>query len=281
MTVQPYGRPQAAINVSPNDTVCQGTLVSLTAMPAYGGTAPVYTWVKNGSIASTGVNYSYVPDNRDSLRVLMLSSYGCILDSNRVSSPELVMTVDTPLLPLVSISASPGTSIGRNEFDTLRATVVNGGETPKYQWYVNGWPVAAATTNTYISNSFSMVREDSVSCNVTSDAVCSMTSHQWVYINATNVGVKQIGAGADITVVPNPNKGEFTVKGTLGSINDQEVSLELTDMLGQVVYSSRVQAQGGRINERVTLAHTIANGMYLLSIRADTESKVFHIVVEQ
>jgi len=281
MTVLPFERPVAAINVSPNDTVCQGTLVNLSAMPGYGGTAPVYTWIRNGSVAATGTTYSYVPENRDSLRVLMLSNYLCILDSDRVSSPELVMTVDTPLLPLVSISASPGTSIGRNESDTLRATVTNGGESPKYQWYVNGWPVTGATTNTYISNNYSIVREDSVSCVVTSDAVCSMTSHQWVYINATDVGVKQIGGAGDITVVPNPNKGEFIVKGTLGTNLDQEVSLELTDMLGQVVYSSKVQAQGGRINERVTLAHSIANGMYLLSVHTDTENKVFHIVIEQ
>jgi uncharacterized protein YjdB len=86
---------------------------------------------------------------------------------------------------------------------------------------------------------------------------------------------------ASVSLLPNPNKGTFTVKGTLGSVNDEAVTLEVTDVLGQVIYKTKVTAQGGRINETVTLANTLANGMYILNVQSGTENKTFHFVIEQ
>ena len=86
---------------------------------------------------------------------------------------------------------------------------------------------------------------------------------------------------ANLSIAPNPNKGTFTVKGTLGTVSDEQATLEVTDVLGQVLYTSKVQSHGGRINETVTLANNLANGMYMLSISSNTEKKVFHFVIEQ
>ena len=103
-----------------------------------------------------------------------------------------------------------------------------------------------------------------------------------MYVDVSTVGVQQISTGAgDFTVVPNPNSGAFTVKGTLSSTTDQQVTLELTDVLGQVVYHSTAQAIGGKLNEHVQLANNLANGMYLLTVRTGEENRVFHIVIEQ
>ena len=86
---------------------------------------------------------------------------------------------------------------------------------------------------------------------------------------------------ASVNVVPNPNKGTFTLKGTLGSVDDEEALLEVTDVLGQVIFRSKVTAYGGRLNETITLSNTLSNGMYMLSIQSGTEHKVLHFVVEQ
>ena len=51
-------------------------------------------------------------------------------------------------------------------------------------------------------------------------------------------------------------------------------------MLGQVVYSNKVTAQNGAINENVQLSN-VASGMYILSLRSGNESKIFHIVIAQ
>ncbi len=86
--------------------------------------------------------------------------------------------------------------------------------------------------------------------------------------------------GTTIYVAPNPNKGIFTIKGTYGTTDDVAVSIEVTDMLGQVIYRGNATATGGELNEVIQLKG-IANGMYLLSLRSGVADKVFHIVVEQ
>jgi len=95
-------------------------------------------------------------------------------------------------------------------------------------------------------------------------------------------GVIQItNGGSNISVVPNPNKGEFNMSGTLNTVADEEVTLELTDLLGQVVYRGKAIAQNGKLNVSVKLSETLANGMYLLNLRSATDNEVFHVVVEQ
>jgi hypothetical protein len=96
----------------------------------------------------------------------------------------------------------------------------------------------------------------------------------------TGVGTTSISMG-DIRLVPNPNNGAFTVSGTLGSAADADLTLEITNMLGQVVYSGTAKARGGNLNERVQLSSGLANGMYLLNISNGNDRKVFHFVLKQ
>jgi hypothetical protein len=71
-------------------------------------------------------------------------------------------------------------------------------------------------------------------------------------------------AHAHIDIVPNPNKGEFTVSGTMPS--DCDVMVEVVDVLGQVVYSTAIKVTNKAISRAVTLDGSLANGMYLIKI---------------
>ena len=85
----------------------------------------------------------------------------------------------------------------------------------------------------------------------------------------------------DVRIVPNPNNGTFSVKGVMGTTQDAEVTLEVTDVLGQVIYNSKLIAADGRISEVISLNKTLANGMYMMNIRTATEQSVFHFVIEK
>ncbi len=85
----------------------------------------------------------------------------------------------------------------------------------------------------------------------------------------------------EVKLLPNPNKGTFTVTGIIGSNKDEAVSLEITDMLGQVVYTGKGVAAGGVTNEQIVLNSNLANGIYLLNVKAPAGSKVFPFVVEK
>ncbi len=188
---------------------------------------------------------------------------------------------DVVLTPVVNIAQSPSNFV-KGQRDTLTANATNAG-TPTYQWFHNGYAIAGATNARYISNKF--VDNDTFRCDVTSVGTCGghTTGKSIVVHVGSNVGVQQFTSGngnVNINVVPNPNKGIFSITGDLGIAEDQELNIEITDLLGHVVYTEKTIAKGGDVNTRVQLSN-VANGMYILSVHSDAGRKVFHVVIEQ
>ena len=84
-----------------------------------------------------------------------------------------------------------------------------------------------------------------------------------------------------VSIIPNPNNGSFTIHGTTGSIKDEPITFEITNMVGQVVYTNMTVANGGVITAQVLLADSLANGMYLLNAKSENRSKVLHFVMQK
>ena len=277
--VNAWGVPSVSIAADPGTTVCQGTIVRITPTATMGGTTPVYSWMKNGAAAGISSNYVYVPVNNDQVYCIMQSSYPCRLN-NTDTSATLVMTIDTPLMPVVTITANPGTLINIGQTETLTAHVVNGGTSPAYQWLRNGVPITGATDASYTSNIYGYPAADSMTVWVTSSGLCTATGYEWIYITVTPVGVQNVTGGSDLTLIPNPNKGAFMIRGTIGTGADEQLSIQVTDVLGQEVYTGTLTARKGKLNERIELSN-ISNGMYMVTLRTATGSQVFHMVIEQ
>jgi len=278
LTVSIPEAPSVHISADPGNPVCQGSTVTYTGTPMYGGSHPTFAWVKNGTVVvGTGATYSYAPANNDVIVLLMGSSFQCrLLDS--VFSNTITMEVDPSVIPTVTISANPGTLVGPGQPVTLTAIAANSGSVPSYQWLVNGRAVHGATNASYTGN-FS--NNDSVSCEVTGG--CELKGFNSVVITVSAEGVQQIiASGSDnIKLAPNPNRGVFTIKGTLATAGDEEVLIEVANMLGQIIYSNKVMAQNGNVNEKIQLDNSLANGMYILNLRSGSQNSVFHFVVEQ
>ncbi len=280
MEVQPFALPTVSVALLPNDTVCKGAIVTASAVTTYAGSAPAYTWFKNGALVSySGSTYSFPASNGDEMFCILTSNHPCRL-ANVDSSTRVRETVVEPALPVVTISALPGTTISKGQVSTLTANVT-GAVNPTYQWFINGHPVVGATNAAFVYSAYSYPNPDSVSCAVISHDVCEVTTHKWVYINVVATGVGQMSGIGGVTILPNPNKGEFTIKGQLSSVSDEEVTIELANMLGQVVHRGNVIAKGGALNEQIMLGSNLANGMYLLTLRSGTATGVFHVVVEK
>jgi len=95
-------------------------------------------------------------------------------------------------------------------------------------------------------------------------------------------GVASVGNNAmDIRLMPNPNKGDFIIRGTVAATEDKELDVDVTDMLGQVVYRGKVQVRNGSVNERIQVSNTLANGMYILNLRSEAGNTAFHFVMQQ
>jgi hypothetical protein len=161
---------------------------------------------------------------------------------------------------------------------TLHTIVTNAGAHPSYQWKVNGHPVPGATADSYTGTCHDY---DSITCIVTSDGVCrNIGTFDWVFVSVFALGVQQQGTTAgDIRLIPNPNSGSFKVSGTLASVTDEELGMEITDVLGQVVYKGSTHIIKGRIDAQVVLDNTLANGMYLLNLRGSAGQTTIHFVM--
>ena len=280
LTVLSTGAPAISIASGSGNTVCQGNAVNFTFASTNEGSAPLFLWMVNGLFVSSGTSYSYTPVNHDVVSCLLISDYYCRIHDSATSN-NVTMEVDAPLTPAVTITANPGFTVANGQSLTLNAAVTNGGPAPTYQWYINGLPVPGQVSSSFTSNTF--FNGDSVTCRVLSSGGCSgIPGSKSVTVHVTVSGVKQlVSAGSDIRLVPNPNKGLFSLKGTLATTDDQEVSVIITNMVGQVVYRNTFSANGGKVDEQISLNSTLANGMYLLNMRSGDQNDVFHFVIEQ
>jgi hypothetical protein len=281
MVVLPNLTPSVSIAASTHDTICQGATVNFTATPVNGGLTPAYTWIVNGSTMAYGANYSYAPDNGDVIFAVMSSSYACRL-LNTVLSNNISITVDSNIIPSVSINVALGASNGAVAFDdTLTAVATNAGPGATYEWLINGLVVSSASNPVLLRSTLN--NNDVVTCIVSKTNACGVLSgSNQVVITLANVGVVNVnGANSDIQLVPNPNKGVFTLKGSLGTTDDEEVTIEITDMIGQSIYTTKTTARHGLMNETVHLGNTLANGMYILNLHSAAGNQVFHMAVEQ
>ena len=90
-----------------------------------------------------------------------------------------------------------------------------------------------------------------------------------------------VAAVSEVTIAPNPNRGTFLIKGNLNVEDGSAVTIEIFNMMGQLVYKSQATTNQGRINEQVMLSSELANGMYILSVLGGTEHKVLHVVISR
>ncbi len=283
LTVSPFVTPAVTFSSSLGPVSCEGYPQVFTAIQVNGGTMPTYQWTVNGSptfAAGSGSTFSYAPANGDVVGVTLTSNFPCVTTSTATANTTL--TVLPVVAPVGNVYAVPGYIVAPGMYDTFYCDIISGGgSAPTYQWIVNGVPVAGATTNVYITNVLNT--GDSVTCLVTNTDECSgISTFNYVTITVgTNVGVNTVSLNAaDITLVPNPNSGNFAVKGTVGNAT-AELTLEVTDMLGKVLYRNAVTARGGQLNEQVTLNSDLANGMYLLTLRGNGVNQAVHFSVQK
>jgi hypothetical protein len=278
MTVITNQMPVVSIAKTSGDTTCQFDIASFAATSAWGGTTPLYTWLRNGSPAGTGTTLSYPPADGDVITCRLTSNYRCRLAETVLSTP-ITMNVDSVYVPVVNIDATPGVVVPSGKKVTLTATVTGAGASPTYQWTKNGSNIAGANENT-LAGIYNHL--DEVRCYVKGSGACGLRSFNGVIIIIDeSVSVEgPVNAIKEVRLMPNPNKGQFIVSCTVGS-NYHQAPIEVTNMLGQKIFSGMADVVNGSINYPVTLQDGLANGMYLMTISTGTDRKTISFIITQ
>lgn len=149
---------------------CAGALVGFTATAVNGGVGPGFQWKVNGVNVGTGPTFSTTNLAQNDAVTVQLSSTALCVATPIVTSPVVLMAIQTAVLPAVSIvsdvlSACSGSPVN------FSATVVNGGTSPSFVWKING---ITKITNGPTFSSTSLSNLDAVSVELISSEACAV-----------------------------------------------------------------------------------------------------------
>lgn len=176
VTVSPMVAPTAAIALSSGILpTCPGTPFTLAASSTNGGTSPSYQWQKNGVNVFAGTSFTPVsPANGDVITCIVTSNSEC-LSAPTATSNSITVSLISPTVPTVSTGITAGTNPScTGVSSTYTATPTNGGTNPTYQWYLNGFPINGAQSQTYSPDS--ITTGDVLTCEIVSDGICPQTA---------------------------------------------------------------------------------------------------------
>lgn len=276
MTVNNAVAPDITISATPGNAICAGSLVTFNAALSNGGTTPVYNWMKNGITVST--NSTYAANNLlngDMIRCVLGSNATCTTTPYDTSN-TIIMTVNSTATPTVTISASPGTNVSAGTLVTFTANITNGGTAPLYQWRKNG--VIVSNNATYVTNV--LANNDTITCTITSSNTCVMTNTAGSnkLVMRISTGIRPVtGTGGELTLYPNPNNGQFTVKGI--NLPDKEAVIEVINTIGQVVYRKTEAVNNGQLQTILNIPENNASGAYLLRVQTHSATDILRFMI--
>ncbi|MEZ4720705.1 MAG: T9SS type A sorting domain-containing protein [Flavobacteriales bacterium] len=220
---------------------CEGEVLTVSVSETSGGTS--FVW----STGSTEATLSIATVGESGTYTVTVSN-----DCGDTDEASVTLTIHpNPTAPTLSFDGSNYTS----------------SQTGTHMWYVNSVLVEGQTANTFAGNL--LAEGDSLRCVYIDENGCISAASNSV------VGIEGISdLSRSIIIYPNPNNGQFDIR--FGQVNGN-VQLSLINTLGQVVYSTRVQAQPNNV-ESVSLS--AKSGVYQLRLESEDGTAVKSLVIE-
>jgi hypothetical protein len=227
--------PTISVTAS-NNTICAGQTTTISA-----NGASTYSWVSSGNITNSEV-----------VSPITNTNYSVIGTDNGCSATASIQIVANPI-PTISVVSS-NTLICDGEAVTLTANT-NGTS------YV--WSNAAITSSISVSPSVTTVYSVSVS-----DGLCSANSSITQSVSACTA-LNQIDKANDIRIYPNPFNHSFEVSIDGDLQQNNTLTIDIYNVLGENVYSQKALGSKAIINTT-----DLGNGTYFIKVN----NKVYKII---
>ncbi|WP_276134997.1 T9SS type A sorting domain-containing protein [Polluticoccus soli] len=265
---------------SPSDTVCAGSTVTFVVVPNNPGPTPTYQWYKNGAQISGANSTLYATSavsDGDSFYCQMIAPNVCANTLNLYSNGIKMHVLPITTTPSIDINSNPATPLpGQNIL--FMATVSNGGYQPTFQWQRNGQNVVGAIHANWSTSG--LHPNDKINCIVQSSDPCATPKNAFSDTMVVNfpTGINEVNKG-ELSLYPNPNNGEFIVNIPLAPFKGGNLRVDVVDAVGRKVYQSIYQANTPTIE--IALPASVANGVYMLKLRADEETHTIRFTVNR
>lgn len=217
----------------PNATICRGASFTLQATGA-----TTYTW----SNSQNGSSITVSPTVSAAYQVTGTDQNLC------VNTAGSTVTVNAPPpAPLIS----------------LNGQILQSTPAASYQWYINGSPLAGATSQTC-----SVTQNGNYTVEITDANGCTALSAAFP---VTDTGLDKNVMDAGISIFPNPNNGYFTLR----LPPHENIQIKLCNLLGQTVLTN---SSLGVIEHLMQIQES---GVYLVEITWNGRSYVQKLVVQK
>ena len=274
MTIKPTTIASIQVMPNPDSIICDGSEVAVYCAFTNGGSNPKFQWMLNGT-DMPGETSGTLKMNKlkqgDIINCRLTSSGVCVFPE--VSSP-ISFDVNPILNPTVKLDI---TYLGNNE-NLFTAISGNGGTNPTYIWYVNGQRLKDehGSNITLTGTGYA----DKVRVDMASSEECIPTELRLVSSNVltTNVSETQ-NRFSSLNLHPNPNNGDFTIKGDLAVRAGEKLNITILNSLGQVIHRETVLPPSEKLSHSIHIDKATPAGTYMLKIDSDGKCETIRFVI--
>lgn len=233
-----------AMITSTTDTICPGDPSTLTASA---GAGFEYSWSPTGDTTQ-----SIIVTSGGLYEVMVTDTNGCVA----------IGTGSIFQLNVPNVGLNPGdTAI----FCTGDSVLLSGSGGGQSQWFLNGLPIAGATTNIYWASAEGIYNMTKTNQNGCSDSAAVGVT---VLEDPCLVGLNSATFAGDLSVYPSPVTNTLTVNFT--NANNKAVRLSLFAQDGRLVYTNNPSVGQGRVTLNVDMTE-FSSGIYLMQIQQGTD----------
>ncbi len=259
--------PVADISPAGPVTVCFGQAVPLTTPYDAGYT---YLWKRGPFTIPGAITNSYTPTwsgtFKYKVKVTDVVGGGCS------SKDSVYYTMINFANPTLIIGACINNTV------LLTSTVTN--PSLNYQWVKGTTPISGATNPSYLVTTNGPYRV------AITDSCGTLRFTPLTMINVTTCRIEemsdeQVAQMVDVALYPNPNEGQFTINLNSYDLSSSEVSVDVYNVLGQVVYSKLLSLNEGKLNTMIQLPSSIEDGLYNVRIKKGDYETFTKIVVSK
>lgn len=199
---------------------CTGQPLTFTAAGTNSGTSPAYTWLVNGTPVPGTIGNTFTSStlaSGDVISCQMTSSSTCAVPATATSNSITISFVSN-LVADITISTPGGNIVCAGKPATFTSSVVNGGTTPQFQWFVNNTAVSGATATTFSSGT--LANNDVVTCVLVSSNPCvAVPNDTSNAITVTVLPVDTASISAAVTLGANPGCVDSLLEITATTVN--------------------------------------------------------------
>lgn len=141
-----------------------------------------------------------------------------------------------------------------------------------YKWYYNGDLIAGADKYIYVPNQ----KLGNYYVTISNEAGC-YTSSDVVKIPVDALGVDETDPFAGLTIYPNPNSGQFTLK-TQNKIFG-EITISVLDQRGNEIFRSKFEKTSEQFSSQINLK-TQSKGIYIVNLSINGLTSERKIIIE-